>query len=114
MKKAEAMKQYGEAAMRDMQMETLKAYFEQLPAIAEAVGKGYGSVDKLVMLGGDGTQLAGGILNNVTQVSEGLTESLGIDLKSLLAGFMGGKVAGTGADTIVNVGTPDKTFKKDN
>lgn len=112
MKKAEAMKQYGEAAMRDMQMETLKAYFEQLPAIAEAVGKGYGSVDKLVMLGGDGTQLAGGILNNVTQVSEGLTESLGIDLKSLLAGFMGGKVASTGADaTVVNVGTTEKQTK---
>lgn len=112
MKKAEAMKQYGDAAKMDMQMAALKAYFEQLPAIAEAVGKGYGSVDKLVMLGGDGTQLAGGILNNVTQVSEGLSESLGIDLKSLLAGFMGGKIAGNADATVVNVGTPGTQVKK--
>lgn len=66
MKKAEAMKQYGEAAMRDMQMEAIKLFFEQLPAIAEASGKAYTNVDKIVMLGGDSTQLTGDILNNVT------------------------------------------------
>lgn len=93
MKKAEAMKQYGEAAMADMQMEALKIYFAQLPAIAEAVGKGYQNVDKIVMLGGDSSKLSGDIINNVTQVSEGLSQSLGIDLKSLLAGFVGGKIA---------------------
>ena len=95
MQKAEAMKQYGEAAMKDMQMEVLKAYFEQLPAIAEAVGRGYQSVDKIVMLGNDSGQLAGNIMNTTTQISEGLSESMGIDLKSLLAGFIGGKAAGT-------------------
>lgn len=93
MKKAEAMKNYGEAAMADMQMEALKLYFEQLPAIAEAVGKGYTNVDKIVMLGGESSKLSGDIINNVTQVSEGLSESLGIDLKTLLAGFVGGKLA---------------------
>lgn len=103
MKKAEAMKQYGEAAMRDMQMEVIKKYFEQLPAVAEATGKAYTNVDKIVMLGGESSKLTGDILNNVTQVSEGLAESLGIDLKSLLAGFMGGKAAG-GTDTVINVG----------
>ena len=95
MKKAEAMKQYGEAAMKDMQMETIKAYFEQLPAIAKAVGEGYQGVDKIVMLGQDSGQLAGNIMNTTTQISEGLSESIGIDLKSLLAGFVGGKVAGS-------------------
>ena len=93
MQKAEAMKQYGEAAMKDMQMEVLKAYFEQLPAIAEAVGRGYQGVDKIVMLGNDSSQLAGNIMNTTTQISEGLSESMGIDLKSLLAGFIGGKAA---------------------
>ena len=93
MKKAEALKNYGEAAMADMQMEALKIYFAQLPAIAEAVGKGYQNVDKIVMLGGDSSKLSGDIINNVTQVSEGLSQSLGIDLKSLLAGFVGGKIA---------------------
>ena len=93
LKKAEAMKQYGEAAMADMQMEVLKAYFEQLPAIAEAVGQGYQGVDKIVMLGNDAGQLAGNIMSTTTQISEGLSESLGIDLKTMLAGFIGGKAA---------------------
>jgi flotillin len=34
-------------------------------------------------------------MNTTTQISEGLSESMGIDLKSLLAGFIGGKAAGT-------------------
>ena len=93
MKKAEAMKQYGDAAMADMQMQTIKAYFEQLPAIAEAIGVGYQGVDKIVMLGNDSNQLAGNIINTTTQISEGLSQSLGMDLKSLMAGFLGGKIA---------------------
>ena len=96
MQKAEAMKQYGEAAKMDMQMEALKLYFEQLPAIAAAVGEGYQGVDKIVMLGNDSGQLAGNIMNTTTQISEGLSQSLGIDLKTLLAGFIGGKVATSG------------------
>ena len=93
LKKAEAMKQYGDAAMADMQIEAIKTYFEQLPAIAKAIGEGYQGVDKIVMLGNDSGQLAGNIMSTTTQVSEGLSEALGIDLKSLLAGFMGGKLA---------------------
>lgn len=93
LKKAEAMKQYGEAAKMDMQMEAIKLYFEQLPAIAKAVGEGYQSVDKIVMLGNDSGQLAGNIMNTTTQISESLSQSIGVDLKSLLAGFLGGKIA---------------------
>lgn len=109
-KKAEAMKQYGEAAKQDMQLQALKVYFEQLPAIAEAVGKGYTNVDKIMMFGGDTSKLAGDIMTNVTQISEGLSESMGIDLKTLLAGFIGGKASGSNgvtinADTVV---TPEE------
>lgn len=93
LKKAEAMKQYGEAAMADMQMQVLSKYFEQLPAIAQAIGEGYQGVDKIVMLGNDSNQLAGNIINSTTQISEGLSESLGIDLKTLLTGFLGGTIA---------------------
>lgn len=96
MKKAEAMKQYGEAALADMQMQAITKYFEQLPEIARAVGEGYQGVDKIVMLGNDSNQLAGNIMSTTTQISEGLTESLGIDLKTLLAGFLGGKLAANG------------------
>ena len=89
LKKAEAMKQYGEAAKMDMELEALKLYFTQLPAIAEAIGKGYNGVDKIVMLGNDSSQLAGNIISTTTQVSEGLSESLGIDLKTVLGSFLG-------------------------
>lgn len=37
-------------------------------------------------------------MKNVTQISEGLGESLGLDLKSMLAGFIGGKIAGNKND----------------
>jgi flotillin len=93
MKKAEALKNYGEAARQQMELETLKVYFEQLPAIAKAVGEGYQGVDKIVMLGNDSNQLANNIMSTTTQVSEGLSQSLGIDLKTLLTGFLGGKMA---------------------
>ena len=97
LKNAEARKQYGEAAQMNMQLEALKVYFEQLPEIARAVGEGYQNVDKIVMLGGESSKLAGDIMSNVTQISEGMNESLGIDLKSLLASVIGGKVAQNGA-----------------
>ena len=92
LKKAEAMKQYGEAAKMDMQMEAIKLYFAQLPEIARAVGEGYQGVDKIVMLGNDSGQLAGNIMSTTTQISEGLSESIGIDLKGLLSGMLGAKI----------------------
>ena len=97
MKKADALAKYGEAAKMDLQLEALKLYFEQLPEIARAVGEGYQGVDKIVMLGNDSGQLAGNLMNTTTQISEGLSESIGIDLKSLLSGILGGKIA-AGAD----------------
>ena len=102
MKKAEAMAAYGDAAKQDMQLQALKVSFEQLPAIAEAVGKGYTNVESIKMFGGDTSKLAGDIMTNVTQVSDGLAESLGIDLKTLLAGFMGGSMANGKSVTVNN------------
>jgi flotillin len=94
--KAEAMKQYGDAAMADMQMQAIKTYFEQLPEIARAVGEGYQGVDKIVMLGNDSGQLAGNIMSTTTQISEGLSESIDIDLKGLLTGMLGAKIVTNG------------------
>ena len=102
MKKAEAMAAYGDAAKQDMQLQALKVYFEQLPAIAKAVGEGYTNVDKIYMYGGETSQLAGDIMKNVSQISEGLSQSLGIDLNSLLTGFLGGQL-GRDKGVVVNV-----------
>ena len=100
LKKAEAMKQYGEAAKMQMQLDVIKTYFEQLPKIAEGVAHGYQNVESIKMYGGDSSALTGNIINGATQISDGLSESLGIDLKSLLAGFLGGKMLGNDSVTI--------------
>ena len=97
------MKQYGDAAKQQMALDTIKVYFEQLPAIAEAVASGYNSVDSIKMYGGDSSQLTGSIINSLTQVSDGINESIGIDLKSALMGILGAKVLGGSDGVTVNV-----------
>ena len=90
--KAEALKEYGDAAKQQMQLDALKVYFEQLPKIAEASGKAYQNVDKIYMYGGESSKLTKDIMTNVTQVSESLGETLGLDLKSMLGKFLEGKL----------------------
>ena len=86
-KKAEAMKKYGEAAVMEM-------YFNMLPKAVEAAAKPLEKVDKITMYGeGNSAKLVSDIVTTATQVSEGMNESLGVDLKRLLAGFLGGKMA---------------------
>ena len=52
------------------------------------------------MLGGESNQLAGNMMNTITQVQEGLGASLGIDLKSLLSGMFGAKLVGNNGVTV--------------
>lgn len=94
LKKAEAMKNYQDAAIIDMQLEALKLYFEKLPAIASAVASPLSQVDKIYMYGeGNTSKLTGDIMTTVTQVSEGLSESMGIDLKTVLSSFLGSSLS---------------------
>lgn len=93
LKKAEAMAKYGEAAMTDMQLEVSKAYIEKLPEIVAAAGQAYTNVDSIYMYGGDTSKLTGDIMTNVTQISEGLSKSLGIDLSQVANAFIGSKLA---------------------
>ena len=95
LKKAEAMKQYGDAAKQQMELDTLKVYFEQLPKIAEAVAKGYTNVDSIKMFGGNTSQLAGDIMTTITQVSDGIKESTGIDPTEALKGALKKKEVNT-------------------
>ena len=90
------MKEYGEAARQQMELDTIKVYFEQLPKIAEAVGKGYTNVDSIKMFGGN-------IMTTMSQVTDGIKESTGIDITALLGGFLGGKLS-TPSVPSVNVG----------
>ena len=123
LKKAEAMKQYGDAAKQQMELDTLKVYFEQLPKIAEAVAKGYTNVDSIKMFGGNTSQLAGDIMTTITQVSDGIKESTGIDPTEALKGALKKKevntpvastqaVASTQDYTEVDTPKPKKDHKK--
>ena len=85
------MKKYGEAAVIEMVMNAL-------PEIAKNVAEPLSKVDKITMYGeGNSAKLLSDIINGTTQVTEGLTAGMGLDLKSLLAGALGGKLAAESA-----------------
>lgn len=92
LKKAEAMKQYGDAAQMDLQLQATKVLYEQLPAIAEAIGKGYNGAE-IHLIGSDSGQLAGNMMSNITQLIEGFKGSTGIDPMSVLSGMLGAKIS---------------------
>ncbi|MDO4764879.1 MAG: SPFH domain-containing protein [Eubacteriales bacterium] len=99
--KAEAMKQYGDAAVIEMVVGAL-------PEIAKNVASPLNNVDKITMYGdGNNTKLLRDIINGTTQVTEGVASGLGLDVKSLISGFLGGKASNL--DTIKN----DVTVKMD-
>ena len=91
-KKAEAMKLMGEASVLELILnsnvlpEIVKAYSEPLAAA-------YGRVGNITMYGeGNTANLAKEITNNGSQVIDSLEKTLGIDVKSLLAGVLGTKL----------------------
>lgn len=94
-KKAEAMKLYGDAARQEMQLKTIEKYFEQMPQIAAAVAKPMEKIGNITMYGeGNTAKLTGDITKTLTQVTNGLTDSLGIDLRTVLGSMFGAKLAG--------------------
>lgn len=96
-KKAEAMKKYGEAAVIEMIMEAL-------PEIAKNVAEPLSKVDKITMYGeGNSAKLLSDIVNGTTQVTEGISAGMGIDIKSLIMGALGGKMAADSSTPVVVV-----------
>ena len=95
--KAEAMQKYGEAARQEMQLKALEKYFDQLPSVAAAIAKPMERIGGITMYGnGNTAALTGDIIKTVTQVSNGLTESLGISLPNVLSSMFGARLAGVG------------------
>ena len=88
--KALALERYGEAARQEMELEAQKVLYMQLPAIAEAIGKGYAGAD-IHMIGNDSGQLAGNIMGNMTQLIEGFNGA-GINLPAMVSGMLGAKI----------------------
>lgn len=91
LEKAAALKEYGDAAKQQMELDAIKVLYEQLPAIAEAIGKGYNGAE-IHLIGNDSGQLAGNMMSNITQIVEGFKGSTGIDPMSVISGMLGGKI----------------------
>ena len=86
-KKAEAQKKMGEASVIDM-------YLAALPEVVRSAAAPLAQTDKIVMYGeGNSTKLVRDVMASTDQVIEGVRQTTGIDLGSLLAGFVGGKAA---------------------
>jgi flotillin len=90
--KAEALKEYGDAAKQQMELDAIKVLYEQLPAIAEAIGKGYNGAE-IHLIGNDSGQLAGNMMGNMTQIIEGFKGATGVDPMSVISGMLGAKIA---------------------
>lgn len=100
-KKAEAMKQMGEAAILEM-------YFKAMPEIAKNVAEPLAKVDKITMYGdGNTSRLVKDIVGTMSQVTDGLKEAAGVDLQAVLAGFLGGKLAGNSQGVGDNVSSDE-------
>ncbi len=88
-KKAEAQKKMGEASVLEM-------YLTALPEVVKNAASPLAQTEKIVMYGdGNSTKLVRDVMNSTDQVMQGLKESTGIDIGSVLAGFVGGKAAQT-------------------
>ena len=101
---AEAQKSVAAAAMyaKTQEAEGIRAIgaavemiMQALPEIAKNVAEPLSKVDRITMFGeGNNTKLLEDIVKGTTQVTEGMLNGVGVDLKSVLAGFFGGKLAG--------------------
>ena len=111
---AEGIEKKALAQAKMKEASILEMYFSVLPQIAENVAKPLASVDKITMYGeGNSAKMVSDIVNSTTQISEGLTQGLGIDIKTLLSGALGG-VAYSAATNAKAKADETKTVKEDN
>ena len=86
-KKAEAQKKMGEASIMEM-------YFDALPKIAANVAAPLTNVDGITIYGEGGTtKMIGDVTQSVDSVMKAITDATGLDMKAVLAGYLGGKVS---------------------
>ena len=90
--KAEAMKKMGEASVLQLILDS-HVLPDIVKASSEPLAAAYSQIDNITMYGdGNTTKLASEITNNSSQIIQSVEKSLGIDLKSVLAGYLGGKL----------------------
>ena len=86
-KKAEAQKKMGEASILEM-------YLTALPEVVKNAAAPLSAVDNITMYGSvNTTKLVSDVMQTSDQIIKGLSESTGIDLKTILASYIGAKGA---------------------
>ena len=92
LKKAEAMKKMGEASVLELILNS-HVLPEVVKAYSEPLASAYSKIDSITMYGeGNTAKLAEEIGKNGSQLMDGLEITLGIDIKSLLAGYLGANI----------------------
>ena len=98
-KKAEAQRKMGEASLLEM-------YLEALPEVVKNAATPLAQTEKIIMYGdGNSTKVVKDVMNSANQIMEGVKQSTGLDITSLISGVVGGK--------IVAKTTPDKPEDKE-
>ena len=86
-KKAEAMAKYGEAGKLEM-------YFNALPLVAKNLAEPMSKIGNITMYGeGNTTKFMSEMTQNLDKILKTATDGLGMDVKSLISSYLGGKVA---------------------
>ena len=86
-KKAEAMAKYGDAAKLEM-------YYNALPLVAKNLSEPLSKISNITMYGeGNTTKFMSEMTQNLDKVLKAASDGLGIDAKTLLTSYLGGKIA---------------------
>ena len=73
----------------------LEMYLSALPEVVKNAAAPLAQTEKIVMYGdGNSTKLVRDVMESTDQIMAGVKESTGIDVTSLISGFIGGKAAG--------------------
>lgn len=106
LKKAEAMKKMGEASVLELILNS-NVLPEIVKAYSEPLAKAYSQIDSITMYGeGNTAKLAEEINKSGSQLFDGLEKTLGVDIKSIIAGYLGAN--------IINKKNPNIESNKDN
>ena len=101
--KADAMKQYGEAATLQLILDS-NVLPEMIKAYSEPMASAMGRIDSITMYGeGNTAKLNEEITKNGTQIIKGLESATGLDIKSLIAGYLGGKLVNKKDESVSDV-----------
>ncbi len=95
-KKAEAMKKMGEASVLELILNS-NVLPNVVKAYSEPLASAYGKIDSITMYGeGNTAKLAQDIAKDGTQILQSLNQTLGLDIRSIIAGYLGGKLSDSG------------------